>query len=329
MLSSMNLLKTGGRSLLTAQKFVLRAYPYRPYSSQPSPDLKRPITIPDIHSKYAKGVPITMCTAYDYITATWAQRAHSDMILVGDSLAMTSLGYPSTTTISLQEFQYHVKSVCRSQGTSLIVADMPFGSFEKSIPYAIGNAIDMMKLDENVTSVKLEVGLHTKDHYTPQLIKELSARGIPVMGHIGLTPQRAHSLGGFKVQANKDMNDVKELLETAKLLQSVGCWSMVLECVPHKVATWIQSQLRIPVIGIGAGNGTAGQVLVVSDLLGMLGTSVPKFVKQYESLEEKAVKAIEDYRTGVAEKTFPENSIHTFKIKEEQWQDFLKQQEDI
>ncbi|CCD24235.1 3-methyl-2-oxobutanoate hydroxymethyltransferase NDAI_0C05760 [Naumovozyma dairenensis CBS 421] len=295
----------------------------RLYSAQPLKK-KATTTILDIQSKRSKDIPITMTTAYDSITASWCHEAQSDMILVGDSLAMTSLGYASTTDLPFDEFKYHVKSVCRVPGPSLIVVDMPFGSFESSIPFGISNAIELMKLDSNVTSLKVEVGLHTKDKYTPKLIGELCARGIPVMGHIGLTPQRAHSLGGFKVQGNKSVEETRELLETAKLLQDLGCWSILMECVPHKVATLITSKLDVPTIGIGAGNGTNGQVLVISDMLGMQGKSVPKFVKKYSNLNEIAINGIANYTKEVMEKSFPETASHTFKIKDELWEEIEK-----
>lgn len=285
-------------------------------------------TIHEIYSKYAKGMPITMCTAYDYITANWVHEANCDMILVGDSLSMTSLGYDSTTDLPFEEFKFHVRSVCRAQGPAMIVADMPFGSFETSLEQGLSNSIDMMKLSSKVTSLKFEVGPHTKDRYTMNLVREVCSRGIPVVGHVGLTPQKVHALGGYKVQGNKTTDEIKELCETAKMLQEAGCWSLVLECVPHKVARYITSQLAIPTIGIGAGSGTSGQVLVISDALGMQQANVPKFVKQYAQLNTSSVEALKSYATDVREREFPDQIAHTFKIKEELWKDFVKDVED-
>lgn len=264
-----------------------------------------------------------MCTAYDYITANWVQKSNCDMILVGDSLAMTTLGYDSTTDLSLQEFNYHVKSVCRTSGPALIIADMPFGSFEASIETGISNAIDMMKLSHKVTSLKLEVGLHSRDGYTIKLIKQICSRGIPVVGHIGLTPQKIHSLGGYKVQGNKKIQDAKELLETALMLQEAGCWALVLECVPHKIAKYITSKMSIPTIGIGAGSGTSGQVLVVSDILGMKDGYVPKFVKQYAQSQDHSITALCKFNSEVEERSFPNDEVHAFKIKDEVWKSFI------
>lgn len=293
------------------------------YSSQAATGYKSN-TIHDIHNKYRKNTPLTMCTAYDYITASWAQEANSDMILVGDSLSMTSLGYESTTDLPFEEFKYHVRSVCRARGPSLVVVDMPFGSFEVSSEQGLSNAIELMKLSSKVTSLKLEVGLHTTDKHTINLIREMCSRGIPVVGHIGLTPQKVHSLGGYKVQGNKTLDGMLDLQETAVMLQEAGCWSLVLECVPHKLARHLTSILSIPTIGIGAGSGTSGQVLVVSDLLGMQHGTVPKFVKQYAHLHTNAEEAIKAYNTDVQERTFPDEGIHTFKIDDGLWKSFIE-----
>ncbi|EDO14483.1 hypothetical protein Kpol_242p6 [Vanderwaltozyma polyspora DSM 70294] len=284
-------------------------------------------SILDLNKKYLACEPLSMCTAYDYITASWAQKSNCDMILIGDSLAMTSLGYKSTTDLPFDEFKYHVKSVCRAEGSSLVVADMPFGSYETSHEVAISNALQLLKLDSNVASLKIEVGMHTKDKYTINLVKEMCSRGIPIMGHIGLTPQRSHSLGGFRVQGNKSYKEIKELLETALVLQDAGCWALVLECIPQKVAGYITSKLNIPTIGIGAGTQTSGQVLVMSDMLGMLPGGVPKFVKQYSSIHRVASDSISKYIDEVESGKFPSNDTHTFKIKNEIWEEFINHEQ--
>lgn len=294
----------------------------RCYSVQPSNPIKTN-TIQSLHEKYLKGVPITVSTAHDYITSQWVHDSNCDAILVGDSLAMTALGYDSTTDISFNEFKYHIQSVCRAQGPSMVMVDMPFGSFESSIQMGIANAIDIMKLSSNVASVKVETGPHTKDTYTMGFIKELCSRGIPVVGHCGLTPQRSHSLGGFKVQGNKRIEDITVLCETAKKLEEAGCWAILLECVPHKVASYITSNISIPVIGIGAGPGCSGQVLVIADMLGMTQKSLPRFVKQYGQLHSNAQDALKEYMKEVQESTFPNKELHTFKIKEDLWKSFL------
>lgn len=284
----------------------------------------RPNTIHDIRNGYLKGVPLTMCTAHDYITANWVHQANCDMLLVGDSLSMTSLGYDSTTDLPFEEFKYHVRSICRANGPSMIVVDMPFGSFETSVEQGLSNAIEIMKLSSKVTSLKIEVGLHSRDNYTINLVKEICSRGIPVMGHIGLTPQKAHSLGGFKVQGSRTMEEMIELQETALKLQEVGCWSLVIECVPYKLAQHLTSQLSVPTIGIGAGNSTSGQVLVVSDLLGMKEGPFPKFVKQYANMNTDAIEAIKAYSSDIQSRSFPNKELHAFKIKEDLWKKFIE-----
>lgn len=254
------------------------------------------------------------------------------MILVGDSLAMCSLGYSSTTDIGLDEFKYHVKSVCRAQGSAFIVVDMPFGSFESSLEKGIETAISLMKLSSKVGAVKLEVGSSQSQgkltDYSLRLAEELCTRGIPVMGHVGLTPQRVHALSGYKVQGNKSSADSLAIFETAQELQRIGCFSIVLECVPHKISQYITSHLKVPTIGIGAGNGTSGQVLVQSDMLGMLSGQVPKFVHKYGNFHKSSVEHIRDYIKDVTERRFPDNSIEGFKVKDEVWVDFIERVEE-
>ncbi|AMD19650.1 HCL501Wp [Eremothecium sinecaudum] len=281
-------------------------------------------TIHDLMAKYHAQKPISMVTAYDFITSTWANRANADIILVGDSLSMCSLGYASTTDLPLDEFQYHVKSICRAEGTSFIVADMPYGSFESSIEKGISTAVSLMKCSSRVNAVKLEVGSQKND-YALELASELCRRGIPVMGHIGLTPQRVHAMGGYKVQGSKSISDVMAIYLRAKELQDVGCFSLVLECVPHQIAKNITSKLHIPTIGIGAGPNTSGQVLVMSDLLGMTSGKVPKFVNKYSNIGELAVSGIANYIEEVNTASFPKIGQHTFTVNSEVLQEFIKE----
>lgn len=298
----------------------------RLYSTQPSGTIHQK-TIPDLYSKHASGKPISMLTAYDYITATWAGEANCDMILVGDSLAMCSLGYDSTTDMPLDEFQYHVKSVCRANFQAFLVVDMPFGSFESSIEKGVETAISMMKISSKVGAVKLEVGNYNDGHgtqdYSLRLAAELCSRGIPLVGHIGLTPQRAHSLGGFKVQGSKSAADAIAIYKTAKELQRIGCFSLLLECIPQRISEYITQSLQIPTIGIGAGNRTSGQVIVQSDMLGMLPRKAPKFVHKYADLHGNSVQAMKGYVNDVSNRTFPETDSHTFKVKDEVWEEFI------
>jgi len=305
--------------------------PFKHFYSSHSPigNVKRSLTIADIKAKYVSGAPLSMITAYDYLTAQWVQDSNSDMLLVGDSMAMTSLGYTSTTELPFDEFKYHVQAVTRASGSSMVVVDMPFGSFEESYAHGVANAIRLLKLSPKVISLKVECGDYRRDRYTFGFIRELCERGIPVMSHIGLTPQRANSLGGFKVQGNQSAAEILSLYGTAVQLQKLGCWSTVIECVPHKVASFITQQLSIPTIGIGAGMGTSGQVLVVSDMLGLSSTSsdtdqslLPRFVKQYDQLGPVAKAKLQQYNKEVQLKQFPLME-HSFKLKETVWNEFL------
>ncbi|AAS50958.1 ABR186Wp [Eremothecium gossypii ATCC 10895] len=281
-------------------------------------------TIPDIFKKYHAKEPISMITAYDYITATWAHAAHTDMILVGDSLAMSTLGHVSTVDLDLQEFQYHVRSVCRAPGSSFIIADMPYGSFERSIEQGVETAISLMKTSSRVGAVKLEVGAEEND-YCLELAAELCRRGIPVMGHVGLTPQRMHALGGYKVQGAKDLGQALAAYHRAKDLQAAGCFSIVIECIPTKLAGIITEKLSIPTIGIGAGPQTSGQVLVQSDLLGMLPGKAPKFVQKYADFHGDAIGSLCSYVEDVRQGVFPKVGQHTFTVSEELLEEFSKQ----
>ncbi|CAH00137.1 3-methyl-2-oxobutanoate hydroxymethyltransferase [Kluyveromyces lactis] len=280
------------------------------------------LTVKDIMAKYHRRNPISMVTAYDYITASWAQNANSDMILVGDSVAMCSLGYESTTQLSLDEFQYHVGAVCRAPGPAFVVVDMPFGSFERSISDGIGNAFQLLHLNPKVQAVKVECGL-SQDDYSLEYIKELVRRGISVIGHIGLTPQRVHSLGGYKAQGGQQSTDAVALYNVSQTLQQIGCFGIVLECIPHKISSVITDKLHIPTIGIGAGPDTSGQVLVQSDVLGMLPGHKPKFVKMFADFKKDAVSALSQYVQEVHDKSFPHIGHHTFKVNDEVYQDFI------
>ncbi|SCU94736.1 LANO_0E07910g1_1 [Lachancea nothofagi CBS 11611] len=299
----------------------------RCYSSYPIGNTQ-PKTISDLYAKYMAKEPITMITAYDFITASWAQEANCDVILVGDSLAMCALGYESTTEIGLDEFRYHVQAVCRSRGPAFVMVDMPFGTFESSIEKGVETAISLMKCSPRVGGVKIEVGTPQGDSceqdYSLKLATELCSRGIPVMGHIGLTPQRMHALSGFKVQGSKSAKDAVGIYRTAQNLQDAGCFSVLLECVPHKVSNFIAEKLHIPTIGIGAGAGVSGQVLVQSDVLGMMPGKVPKLAQKFGDLHAQSVGMIQQYTNDVTAQSFPNNDKNGFKIKEDIWYEFLE-----
>ena len=267
------------------------------------------VTIQNILSLKGKR-KITMLTAYDYPLASLIDRAGIDMILVGDSVANVVLGLDSTTKVGMTEMIHHTKAVTRAVKHALVIGDMPYESYQVNPRESVKNAqrfIEEAKCD----AVKLEWFDHCLE-VTTQIIKA----EIPVMGHIGLTPQTADKLGGFKVQG-KDAEQAKRLIEQALALEKLGCFSLVLECVPDKIAEMITQDLKIPTIGIGAGINCDGQVLVTYDLLGLFERFTPKFVKKYINLAPLISKAIEDYRKEVTEGKFPTKD-HSFTIKEEE-----------
>lgn len=257
---------------------------------------------------------LSMITAYDVTSAKIAERAEIDMILVGDSLGMTMQGNNDTNSVTLDEMIYHIKIVAKNAPNTFIVADMPFMSYEISAEQALENAGRIFR-ETGARSVKMEGG----KNILPQ-IKALTNAGIPVMGHLGLTPQRAAMLGGFKAQA-KTAKGAKELLEEALLLQEVGCFALVLEAVPYKVAEIITKRLSIPTISCGAGKYCDGQVLVFHDMLG-LSDFTPRFVKVYANLAEQATQAIKTYIQEIEEVTFPEEK-HSFTIADDEWEKFI------
>lgn len=253
---------------------------------------------------------ITMLTAYDYPLASLIDKAGIDMILVGDSVANVVLGLESTTQVGMAEMIHHAKAVTRAVKYALAIGDMPYESYQINPEESVKNAkrfIDEAKCD----AVKLE-WFDKCLEVTEMIIKA----GIPVMGHIGLTPQTADKLGGFKVQG-KDAEQAKRLIEEAYELEKLGCFSIVLECVPDKIAEMITKKIKIPTIGIGAGPNCDGQVLVTYDLLGLFERFTPKFVKKYINLSPLISQAIEEYKNEVIQGKFP-TSEHSFTIKEEE-----------
>lgn len=267
------------------------------------------ITVQDIISFKGKR-KITMLTAYDYPLASLIDRAGIDMILVGDSLANVVLGLESTTQVGMQEMLHHAKAVTRAVKQALVIGDMPYGSYQVKPEDSVENAQRFIS-EAGCDAVKLEWFDRCLE-VTEKIIKA----DIPVMGHIGLTPQTAQELGGFKVQG-KDAQAAKNLIQQAINLERLGCFSIVLECIPDKIAEIITRKLRIPTIGIGAGKYCDGQVLVIHDLLGLFERFKPKFVKQYINLGPLIQKAIEEYKNEVLELKFPFPG-HSFTIKEEE-----------
>ncbi|HBU45463.1 MAG TPA: 3-methyl-2-oxobutanoate hydroxymethyltransferase [Porphyromonadaceae bacterium] len=249
---------------------------------------------------------ISMLTAYDYSMAKIVDAAGIDSVLVGDSLGMVFQGNESTLPVTLDEIIYHTKAVVRGVKNALVVADMPFLSYHVSKEEAVRNAGRMIK-EGGAEAVKMEGGT-----LFSETIKAVVDAQIPVMGHIGLTPQSVNAFGGFKVQG-KDEQSAKRIWEDAKLLEEAGVFAITLECIPDKLAQLITKSLRIPTIGIGAGKSCDGQVLVINDMLGMFSDFVPRFVKQYAKLNTEITAAVQDYITEVREGDFPAGE-HTFDM---------------
>jgi len=267
------------------------------------------ITIQDILSLKNKR-KITMLTAYDFPLASLIDKAGIDMILVGDSVANVVLGLDSTTKVGMTEMIHHAKAVTRAVKHALVVGDMPYESYQLNPKESVKNAKRFIE-EASCDAVKLEWF-----EQCLEVTQEIVKAKIPAMGHIGLTPQTADKIGGFKVQG-KDAEAAQKLIDQATALEKLGCFSLVLECVPDKIAQIITKKLKIPTIGIGAGLYCDGQVLVTHDLLGLFERFKPKFVKQYVNLSALIQKAIEEYKKEVIEEKFPSRE-HIFTIKEEE-----------
>jgi len=273
------------------------------------------ITTLTLKQKKEQGQPITVLTAYDYPGAQLVDEAGIDIILVGDSLAMTVLGHPNTVSVTMDEMLHHCKAVARGASRAFLVGDMPFMSYQINRDEAVRNAGRFIQ-EAGMEAVKLEGGREVLS-----TVQAIVQAGIPVMGHIGLTPQSATKLGGYKVQG-KTAQAARQLLDDALALQQAGCFSIVLEAVPAPVAQAISQQLTIPTIGIGAGPGCDGQVLVFHDVLGLFDRFTPKFVKQYGQLRQPILDALTAYRQEVEAGLFP-TEAHSFAIDEEELEIFL------
>lgn len=271
---------------------------------------RKKITIMDLRGKKREGKKITMLTAYDYPMARIVDEAGIDSILVGDSLGMVVLGYDSTVPVTMDEMIHHAKAARRGTRYAFLIGDMPFMSYQVSKEEAVRNAGRFMK-EALCDAVKLEGGDEVLDA-TAAIINA----GIPVLGHLGLTPQTASKLGGFKVQG-KDASAAHKILDQAVKLERAGCFGLVLECVPDKVAELITEKLSIPTISCGAGPYCDGQVLVTYDMVGLFDRFLPKFVKQYVKLSTIISDAIKKYKDEVEKGIFPD-AEHSFTIKDEE-----------
>ncbi len=258
-----------------------------------------------------------MLTAYDYSVAKLIDAAGIDVILVGDSLGMTMLGYEDTLPVTMEDMIHHTACVSRGAKDAFVIADMPFMSYQTSVRDAVYNAGRLIK-EGHAHAIKLEGGASVCEQ-----IKAITEASIPVCAHIGLTPQSTNAFGGFKVQG-KNMQRAKQIVEDALSVQEAGAFMVTLECIPEKLASLITDILDIPTIGIGAGNGCDGQVLVYHDMLGMFTDLKPKFVKHFGNIGEEMTKAFVSYRDEVKSKAYPATE-HTFKIEDEIMEELYKE----
>ena len=272
------------------------------------------MSLPRLAEMKAKGEPIVMVTAYDYPSATVAEAVGADLVLVGDSAANVVLGYPRTDLVSMEEMIVLGKAVRRGLKTPLMIGDLPMGSYEASNELAIQSAQRLVK-ETGCQTVKLEAG-----GISVERARAIIRAGIPVMGHVGLTPQTATALGGYKAQG-KTAKDAIKLMEEVLALQSVGCFAVVIEAVPAAITEAIVARVEVPTIGIGAGPATSGQVLVFHDLLGITTGHMAKFVKRYADVHETMVAAVGAYRDEVRARTFP-GPEHVYAVAEDELEEF-------
>jgi 3-methyl-2-oxobutanoate hydroxymethyltransferase len=257
------------------------------------------VTVQTLQEMKRRGEKIVMLTAYDYATAVIEDKSGVDVILVGDSVGMVVLGYENTIPVTLEEIVHHLKAVSRARPRALLVGDLPFMSYQAGVSDAVRNAGRLVK-EAGAEAVKLEGGRRMEP-----VIRAILDAAIPVMGHVGLTPQSLHQLGGYRVQG-KEPRDADRLIEEAQFLEAAGCFAIVVEGIPWKVAERITAALSIPTIGIGAGPRCDGQVLVVNDLLGMNDEFAPRFVKRYAEVGKQMSSAFDAYVRDVKEGRFPD-----------------------
>jgi len=265
-------------------------------------------TTATLRAKKAEGTKVTMLTAYDFATAKLCDEAGIDVILVGDSLGMTILGYETTLPVTIDEMIHHTKAVVRATTDAMVIADMPFMSYQVSKKQAIENAGRFMK-ETGCHAVKLEGGVEMA-----KSAQKVAAAGIPVCGHIGLTPQSVHQFGGYKVQG-REVEQARKLLNDAEALEEAGCFMIVLECVPAPLARMVTERVSAVTIGIGAGVRCDGQVQVISDILGMAGDRVPKHAKRYAEVGQAICTAVGQYKSDVESEAFPADA-NAFEMDE-------------
>ena len=276
---------------------------------------RKKVTVHTLRLKKQRGEPITVLTGYDYPTSLALDQAGIDVILVGDSLGMVVLGYPNTIPVTMADMLHHCQAVARGAKASLLVGDMPFMSYQASVSEAVHNAGRFLQ-EAGMEAVKLEGGRERLE-----AVRAIVSAGIPVMGHLGLTPQSINMLGGYRPQG-REVTAAHLMLEDALLLQEAGCFSIVLESIPGRLAGFISKRLEIPTIGIGAGPGCDGQVLVTHDLLGLFERFTPRFVKKYANLSSEMRQAFTEYKKDVEAHQFPSQE-HTVEMSDEEWEAFL------
>jgi 3-methyl-2-oxobutanoate hydroxymethyltransferase len=287
----------------------------QPISPSNNGNNRKKVTTLTFRRKKQRGEAITMLTAYDYPTALAIDLSGIDSILVGDSLGMVVLGYANTLPVTMEDMLHHSRAVARGAQYALLIGDMPFMSYQADINDAVRNAGRFLQ-EGGMDAVKLEGGRERAE-----ATRSIISAGIPVMGHIGLTPQSVNQLGGFRPQG-RDAAAAKRLVEDAMILQDAGCFSIVLESVPARLAGLISQRLEIPTIGIGAGSGCDGQVLVTHDLLGLFDRFTPKFVKKYANLHGEMALAFAEYKQDVESNAFP-GEEHSVEMPDEEWQALL------
>lgn len=281
---------------------------------------RRKVTLLDLDRKFKNKEKLAVMTAYDYASATFVEQAGNiDMCLVGDSLAMVSCGYQSTVQLGMEEMLFHCRSVARGAKTPFLVADMPFGSYHVSVKDSVSNAIRMIT-EGNMEAVKME---GSSDQVVTPVIRQLSEIGIPVMAHVGLKPQTHVATSGFRVQG-KTAESALQVYKDALAVQEAGAFSVVLEAIPARLGAFISSRLSIPTIGIGAGPGCSGQVLVMLDMLGGFDRFLPRFCRKYMDLSGDATRSVRTYAQEVQDGRFPDEKEHAYPISDEEWQHFAE-----
>lgn len=296
-------------------------FSFRTMSVQPSAQngiskLRKKVTIHSLHAQRLAKVPITVLTAYDYPTAkACSSNPDVDITLVGDSLAQVCLGYDSTIQLTLSEMIHHARAVARGTTHPFLIADMPFGTYQASTTSAVTNAIRLVQ-EGMVDAVKMEGGSEVV-----QVVQRLTSMGIPVMGHVGLQPQKHVSLSGYRVQG-RTAEGAKRILDDALALEAAGAFLMLIEAVPRELGAFMTEKLSIPTIGIGAGPGTSGQVLVWDDAMGKWSGHQARFVRHFAQLGREQERGVADYVTAVRVGTFPDSDHESYAMDDEEWKRF-------